>query len=870
MRNLEAVVKILFQYVSVDDILQGKIYYNDFPKSTFMRIALAEMNHLTETEIEEMYRYIHEMQGEGKMGLHTFKFLKYISLEKLYIRDNMPICRYEELLQWRKIVQCIGEDLPICAFLASRTERSGYKWNDFEWNAVIDNDNMQLKRILQKGVSDNHFHLFGSAPSFSLAWINLMNNIEDDRFAIELRKLDCDRKMKKITVKETSLEAMHYQAAIIRSVLFYYIQLVMCKNEDRQNKLIGKKDEILWTLNNTSSAFFSRGDVQIFINSLRANVVDSVTKECLDYATWGYGRRSINHDFEGERAFLYQMLLGAVNSEQVPEFLLNLFYAYLVIKIRLYGEMVQVNDNIGFANFSQYNKRSRPFLPGQNNRKRMVQHAVGGSFRSGCLKSLEIRISPELSVADNRKSIKKLDEYIKECNLDENVPLNSKGIYYVLHFPKQPDRELASERGFIEQYRHFDFRLKLEAQAKILIEFREKSPQEASRVLGIDACSMEIGCRPEVMAPAFRLLTNHVVSAPNIYNVKQWKITFHVGEDWLDMIDGLRAMDEAMLFLNMKNGDRMGHGTVLGIDAKRWYEYKKKSICISKQDYLDNIVWMYHKLIEYNIPDCETLKGFLLKEYEVYFYQLYRQYIEENDIRAIIQLRNGQMRKVHQHNSMSENISFLHFDIGAYYDAWKLRGDDPALYKNGYYWNPLHMLQEDKANYELKKGNEIRHRIESSIIYFYYHYSADVRYNGRKTMYFDASDIYIEGVYKIQKAMQQQIADKGICIETNPSSNYLISAMQRYEDHPIRNLYNMGLTMNGKEVMNCSQLNVSINTDDKGVFYTSIENEYALMGCAMEQVCDEKGNRKYHRQMIHQWLDNIREQGNQQSFLERM
>lgn len=62
--------------------------------------------------------------------------------------------------------------------------------------------------------------------------------------------------------------------------------------------------------------------------------------------------------------------------------------------------------------------------------------------------------------------------------------------------------------------------------------------------------------------------------------------------------------------------------------------------------------------------------------------------------------------------------------------------------------------------------------------------------------------------------------------------------------------------------------NISINTDDKGIFHTSLENEYALMACAMEKERDENGNPKYNRQMVYQWLDNIREMGNMQSFRE--
>ena len=69
-------------------------------------------------------------------------------------------------------------------------------------------------------------------------------------------------------------------------------------------------------------------------------------------------------------------------------------------------------------------------------------------------------------------------------------------------------------------------------------------------MLGIDACSQEIGCRPEVFAPMFRFLSEHITSDLPEAEVSQLKMTYHVGEDFLDVVDGLRAVDEAIHFLH--------------------------------------------------------------------------------------------------------------------------------------------------------------------------------------------------------------------------------------------------------------------------------------------------------------------------------
>lgn len=88
---------------------------------------------------------------------------------------------------------------------------------------------------------------------------------------------------------------------------------------------------------------------------------------------------------------------------------------------------------------------------------------------------------------------------------------------------------------------------------------------------------------------------------------------------------------------------------------------------------------------------------------------------------------------------------------------------------------------------------------------------------------------------KIQQAMQRKVAKYGICIETNPSSNFKISTLDTYEEHPITKFYNMGLTWNEELLDKCPQIHSSINTDDKGLFDTSLENEYALIGRSLEK-----------------------------------
>ena len=222
--------------------------------------------------------------------------------------------------------------------------------------------------------------------------------------------------------------------------------------------------------------------------------------------------------------------------------------------------------------------------------------------------------------------------------------------YYVYHFIKEPDSALQQTSRFdlsqeylapyILEYRHYRKRYDIWKQALEIIKFREWYPSSASRVRGIDACSQEIGCRPEVFAPVFRLLGCHSASefkdGVEIPLPKLGK-TYHVGEDFLDLVDGLRAIQEAIYFLNLDCGDRLGHAIALGIDVDNWYAGKQNRIALPVQDLLDNLAWFCHALQHYKVPDSDLLRRELNKEFEYWFRIVYLNYMQDEDMQVIMQ-----------------------------------------------------------------------------------------------------------------------------------------------------------------------------------------------------------------------------------------
>ena len=62
-------------------------------------------------------------------------------------------------------------------------------------------------------------------------------------------------------------------------------------------------------------------------------------------------------------------------------------------------------------------------------------------------------------------------------------------------------------------------------------------------------------------------------------------------------------------------------------------------------------------------------------------------------------------------------------------------------------------------------------------------------------------------------------------------------------------------------------LNVSVNTDDQGVFYTSLAKEYALLAGTLQQELNDDGMRVYSDDTILNWIDHLISNGKEQCFL---
>lgn len=818
----------------------------------------------------DMETYMKDKDSELKKSIFNI-IPKYMS-DIITMQGDIPCCKYLEMLNWRTASLCLGQDLLLMSYLAYEDHRHKWRRTFFAWNSIIGTDNVRLHHILEKGMAENHYHLYGSTQIFSLSWGCMMNHPAKiwEFFSLEKagkRMMENLNENITLGVTDNQLDWVQrlYIACWIRKSLFQ-----CCK---KCSSAVSLKRDLLRFID-----FPVIGDLEDDINVLRfsyGKMFEQYGKKsaaCLDYAIEKKGNDwngfEYNRFLTGERKFLYDCFSRCYSGEFTKE-QQDAFYLYLLIKAQFRSELIQVNQRTGFHNFSEYQDRKGDFWEdvkeySYESYRLAIQAPLQGEKM---IESLEVRITPKQEETKNRKSVAEVDqsyywmesvsgkqqkkaafgdcgEGYKEFGIKSNY-------FFVIHFIKfKSERYQINGDGFIEHPRNHEVRKNAERGAKSIRKLLIADEYYAERVWGIDAASAEIGCRPEAFATEFRFLRTLRAEDRgdffgNRFKERQLSITYHAGEDFLDIADGLRAINEAVWFLEMKRGDRIGHAIALGVDPRVHYSLKHKLMSIPKQDLLDNYVWLLYRSLELGVSMAKDLRSRMQYEAQKLLYYIFPDDDEKSD-RVSVSLRD-------------------------YYESWKLRGDHPDLYKTGKFCKKEDIWYdryERKKECGMKDLEVIREQKKIAKLYYRYHFDHEAKTKGQEIENVAVTDEYITLMEDMQKGMKEKVLQRGIGIECNPSSNVLIGTFKRYDRHPILQFNNYTLKNEGG-VNSSIQMNVSINTDDQGVFDTSLENEYALMACALEKVTDESGKKIYSQDAIYDYLDHVRQMGLDQVFRQK-
>lgn len=838
-----------------------RVYSNEWGDYAYHHYSIAKMG-TYRTDDEAQYLAAHfekRMKNEGDSSV--FQMLRRYAHTLLTSNGTEPLCRYERILRWRLISLKLGQDLFTTCYTASEDIKNGRQRTNFLWPAIIGTDNTRLTQIMAKGLAENHFHLTGSTRMFSLSWICMMNHPGHINLFFRdknVRNAFRDRLDPTISANPTEhsmkWEELLMYAAYLRARLFERSTLNPGNSSGKWVHQFLEFDQ---------GGVYQIQEIRKYVEAFRyqPNAARLAQKDSrpkvLDYALTEdliSSNNDHNRLLAGERRLLYNCFRKCFEHSFSPQEQ-DCFYLYLLLKNQFRSELIQVNGRVGFQNFSRYQDRKGFFWESfPEYWDESIRLSVNATLQKGYVRALEARICPGDTVSKQFRKIRENDESYgfavsgisrptkKQLQIIEDSPL-----FYVLHFPKNT-REIqdcfCSESVSVcsgVYPRNSVVRRDTERQARAIAKALASSPYLRKRIRGIDACSNEIGCRPETFATEFRYLRSGIpctkknLFVPDTDNEVRLFATYHAGEDFLDLIDGLRAIDEAVQFLNLKRGDRLGHALALGVAPTDYYHLKHERLIITRQELLDNLIWILYRSREFGV----TIPRELAKKLEQRAYELM--------------------------HDIGYDANTFHFRD--YYHSWCLRGDHPDIFLHTK--EPVSLEQGGYDIYRKQTGSALeQYRNNDRIrqLCMLYHFDNGVKDRGKVKVAYKVEPGIATVIEELQLRMQHDLMEKGICIECNPSSNVLIGSFGKYREHPLFRFNRHGICVPRWEHEISANLSVSLNTDDQGVFDTSLESEYAYVARSMEREYDDQGNRLNSNDDIYDYLDHLRILGNSQTF----
>ncbi len=725
-----------------------------------------------------------------------------LGLELLDVSANHPKVKYRHLLRWRDLTLMIGEDLLTVTTLARYDTTIGNERISFEWSNVLPHNDLKLNGILSQTLSDTHAHLNASTDVFDFNWIVVMNHPEvlsilrEDKYKSRFTSLgphqEYDTVSRHSDIKLSTLEWIEIAASLRMRILNFIYDINNVKNPD-----IPSLDfENIKLLNNLKDEFTGnyamlKDHILLTQNGIKFDYA------ILDWATCGFKcppeEDIIKSPFmilHGERSLLYYYFKYYFGGNELARRFAPQVFLYLIIKNKIRRELTQTNSLIGFGNFKVYQDLKFMFVDLLSKKdkalKKLYQDiALRYAIQSAVINTIpnyfEARVMP--TEVDKLRNFNYQLSIFGNGNVFDKQDNNTPFVSLVAHFSKSAQNPDKPEG----EIRHKILRNNLSNATTKLIRSFHANTSDTIPFVGIDAAGNELSAPPEVFAQTYKRLRENGIT----------NFTYHVGEDFYDLLHGLRSIDEAITFLNLSTSNRLGHALALGVDVQRYYDERHYCGILPKQVMLDNIVWLKYKALKWNIVLQPETQLFIEKNYE----------------------------------ELTEELGYGQHSIYHYWESMMLRGEDSTILN----------------------GNE--NMSEKWMILQRYLLSQHTFQEGEKTKIFEFPKGIWKDVREIQEHLLEKVEQAGIIIETNPSSNFKIGPFQRYSELPIFKMHVPGYGSG-------HHLPVTVNTDDKGVFATSLENEYSLLAISLRKQRDAYGKRIWSDKEIEEYIKQLVEYGN--------
>jgi len=565
----------------------------------------------------------------------------------------------------------------------------------------------------------------------------------------------------------------------------------------------------------------------------------------------------------------------------LQDFLHQAFFRYLVYHTHHMQLAIQGGTTTGLREFREFYGAPQRQLLG---RERIWEHSLvlDRLFDTDNLRRLEGRT--RFPAQGCSGLMPWLVDFAQRCH---GRPMEKLGI--VIHFIKQSHdearaerrRHRAEQRGFrVPRLRHEAYRRNVKHEAFRLFHQLSQPHPVVPFIVGIDAANVELTTPPELLAPAFRFLREFPIESRNLPSLRlrfgverevqallanrRLGVTYHVGEDFRHLISGLRAIYEVITFMDLKPGDRMGHATALALNPKVWAAQVGYQAVLTKQEWLDSLVWLHHFL-----GPGHDLVGELGIEDEIQYLSWH--IFKEPHITYYPQPQIERARRTLYDRGRKSAATKVPGDWSPLmlWDAWRLRQLDPTALS-------IDALRENKDPFPRRmpighgerRWVHVQRRIWNKIVgeigsygayelLERYWYGPQVRRRGDEVITVDMGDKreqWMAVCLAAQEKLKDLVQHRQLVVEVNPSCNRMVGPMQQLAEHHI-----FDLTLDEKGRL-ARKVVTTVNTDNPGVLNTSLAHEYYLLGEILLRRGVPEGD-------VVEWLEWLRTNGEDYTFL---
>lgn len=552
----------------VFDKVCGNVSDGDFlkPVEHLLRWRMTELT-LTDTQaiVERLTQKF--SRSNCSIFVHLFDYLCVNQYNDIFVDGNLstPLIRHEHLFRWMEIVKFIDGDLLTIANIVN-CDKNKKQRDRFTWSLALKTNETLFDR--ENTYIDLHVHKNVENDRFYIHWIDLMN-----RFAITSRKTEDVKQEGDIMLDEWSVKVRQYAplmlwkenytdksymdwigvAAIIRFYLFRFLE---------EGKAIAPKERrnIYNSMTDSDIAKLLLDECRKFTSSYRSTAFkEYVGKSNIDKA-WDYSvqnkyvdedtRKSPYCIFVGERRLIYKLLLKIEENNKDAKKMAPWFYLYLLIKNRIRMEHYLANDLVGLSNYN---------LTVNNSDSQMVK----------AMQMLSEQLQDNNSIIEVRMKDKECDDFLKERER-----------------PKWIKAILLISKSF-----------RIEESKSIVAKYINHL--QTGKIAGVDFAGSDTEKRPREFKNIVTYLRENGVR----------NLTYHIGENFYDLVDGLRAIDEIMTDLNWQKPNRLAHLLALFTDAAKYYELKHYTVAMPKKMLSDNLEW-----VRKNAPEGVDTNDFVLPD----------------------------------------------------------------------------------------------------------------------------------------------------------------------------------------------------------------------------------------------------------------